>query len=54
MIWQDAKNSWYAAKGTLPDPPWSQRTLYLTSVTKIGPEKAYFPTYLTLTFDPEI
>ena len=53
-IWQNAKHSWRAAKSTPPDPYRSQLTLYLTSVTKIGPEKAHFRGYLTLgplTFD---
>ena len=47
-------NIWQNAKSTPPDPYRSQLTLYLTSVTKIGPEKAHFRGYLTLgplTFD---
>ena len=33
------------------DAHWSQLTPWLTSMTKIGPEKAHFRGYLTLTFD---
>ncbi len=46
-IWQDAKNSWPAAKSTAPDPPRSWSDPYLTSVPKIGPENLFF-----LLFDP--
>ncbi len=53
-IWQDAKNSWHAAKSTPHDPPWSWSDPYLTSVPKIGQEKAVFCVFLTLTFDPDL
>ncbi len=43
-IWQNAN-----IVGTLPKVP--HPTPYLTSVTKIGPEKAHCRGYLTLTFD---
>ena len=36
-IWHNAKKSWHATKSTPTDPSW-----YLTAVTNIGPEKAYF------------
>ena len=50
-IWQNAKYSWQPANSAPPDPHRSQSTTYLTSVTKIGPEKAQFCGQLTLTFD---
>ncbi len=50
-IWQGAKNSWHSAKGTPPDPHRSWSDIYLTSMTQTGPEKAHFPTCLTLTLD---
>ena len=50
-VWQVAKFSWHAAKSTPPDPPRSWIVPHLATVTKIGPEKAYFCGFLTLTFD---
>ncbi len=50
-FWQVAKISWHAANSTPPDPPWSWIVPHISYMTKIGPEKAYFHGYLTLTFD---
>ncbi len=50
-IWQDAKNSWHAAKVphlTQPGPDQTHDSTsikYLTSVLTIGPEKAVFVDY---------
>ncbi len=51
-IWQDRNFSWHIAKSTPPDPPRSKRAgPYLTTLTKITPEKAHFCGWMTLTFD---
>ena len=50
-FWQVAKISWHAANSTPPDPTWSWIVPHMAHVTKIGPEKAYFRGFLTLTFD---
>ncbi len=50
-FWQVAKIRWHAAKSTPPDPPWSLIVPHIAPVTKIGPEKAYFSGFFTLTFD---
>ncbi len=50
-FWQVAKISWHAAKGTPSDPPWPSMYPDLSPMTGLGPEKAYFQRFLTLTFD---
>ncbi len=50
-FWQVAKISWHAANSSPSDPSRSWIVPHMAPVTKIGPEKAYFRGFFTLTFD---
>ncbi len=52
-VWQVAKISWHAAKGTPPDPPWSWIVPNIASATKSAQKRHIFMDFRPrpLTFD---